>query len=252
MNVPEVPGVSASSLTGRSAGDLSTRAPGQIEYKTRTEKVGFEHVPPELAKFLKSAEILVGTELIAGADAPEAKRRQNGTHYQLLSACWTSESRFVLFEARRELTSVGEGKFRPSGAWTASGTVHHFASPATTDRSVWRHKGAGGAEASATKEHVVTDALDALPPAVAGPVIGGTTHAWLQWRKGWASEAIVASPFIGNEVHVLRAQREGTSRGALKAATWVTEMINATSNNRVPFTATMPNGISPAYRLLGH
>lgn len=252
MTVPELPGASGSSLTGRSAGDLSTRAPGQIKYKTRTEKVGFEYVPPELAKFLKSAEILVGTELIAGADAPVTKRRQNGAHYQLLSAWWASKSRFVLFEARRELTSVGEGAFRPSGSWTASGTVHHFASPATTDRSEWRYKGTGGTEATATEERVVTDALDALPPAVAGPVIGGTTHAWLRWRKGWASETIVASRVVGNKVHVLRAQREGTSRGELKTSTWVAEVIDATSNNRVPFTVIMPSGISLTYRLLGH
>jgi hypothetical protein len=242
MTARNVPGASGSNLVGRTAGEVSTRVPGQIEYKTKTEKVGFEFVPVELADLLRSSGILVGTELIAGADAPVAKRRQDGTHYQYLSAWWTSGSRFVVFDARRDLATAGEGKLRPSGSWMASGTAHHFASPATLDRSEWRHKGADGTGAAIAGKRVVEDTLDALPPAVAGPVIGGTSHAWLRWRKGWASETIVASRVVGNEVHVLRAQREATSRDNLKSGTWVAEVMDATSQLRVPFTVAVPTG----------
>ena len=242
MTDPDAPGASGSSLVGRPAGEVSTSAPGQIEYKTRTEKVGFEFVPHELADSLRCAGILDGTELIAGADAPVAKRRQDDTHYQHLSAWWTSESRFVVFEARRNLARAGEGKLRPSGIWVANGTAHHFASPVTPDRSEWRHKDVDGSVPTAAQERVVTDTLDALPPAVAGPVIGGTTHAWLRWRKGWASETIVASRVVGNEVHVFRAEREATSRSTLKSGTWVAQVILATSKSHVPFTVSVPRG----------
>jgi hypothetical protein len=242
MSAPDISGASGSSLVGRAAGEVSTRAPGQLEYKTRTEKVGFEYVPTELAELLRSAGILVAIELIAGADAPVAKRRQDGTHYQQLSAWWSSESRFVVFEARREMATAGEGKLRPSGSWVANGMAHHFTSLVTPDRSEWRHKGADGSGVTAAEERVVTDTLDALPPAVAGPVIGGTTHAWLRWGKGWAMETIVASRLVGIEIHVLRAQREAKSRDTLKAGTWVAEVIAATSKNRVPFTVSVPEG----------
>ena len=240
MTLPVRPS-SGSRLVGRSGASLSRRGPASISYEA-ADLVGFERVPPHLAEYLRAAGVLVGVEFVADADQPVAKRRPNGSHYQQLHAWWASESRFVAFEARREMTSAGAGRLRPSGPWEASGTVHEFPSGVTATPSVWRHEMSNTPDGGKDSETATDSPLDALPGPIAKPVTGGETSAWLEYKKGWAAETIVASRVLSNRVRLLRATREATSRRALSSAPWEAKTIDAPTVRTTPFSVMVPSG----------
>ena len=131
------------SPVGRAGGTVASRRPGQFDYQP-VDRVGFEHVPDDVVTRLWVQRILVGTELIAAALAPVAKRRRDGSHYQCVRAWWLSEDRFVRFDATRELTATGHNKLKPTGLWGAAGQIYAFASPVVTESSTWRQKQGSG------------------------------------------------------------------------------------------------------------
>ena len=106
----------------RSGGIPAERGAKTLAYVT-VPRVGFAQVPEEIAQALVTEGILVGTEVAATAGPPLAKRRADGSHYQLVTAWWGSTSRYVVLDVRRELAQAGDGRFRPAGAWLATGKV---------------------------------------------------------------------------------------------------------------------------------
>ncbi|MDA8284995.1 MAG: hypothetical protein M0Z42_17250 [Actinomycetota bacterium] len=189
-------------------------------------RVGFEQVPEEIVGALVAEGILVGVEVAATAEPPLAKRRAEGSHYQLVTAWWASTSCYVVLDVRRELALAGEGRLRPAGTWSATGKVFHLPDSVQMATSVWRRSG-GADGAGKPKSQRTDDPLDLLPPEVAKPVMGGQADAWREFGKSWATETVVASRLFADRVRVLRATRQATSRRALDGADWALETIDA-------------------------
>ena len=234
MSVPDRRGGSAPVAGGRRT--PATKSPGRIHY-VDTERIGFEHVPEELVEEMTGAGVLAGELWAAAADAGVAKRRADGSHYQHIEAWWSSQWRYVQVDARRELELGGDGKLRPVGAWSATGSVWVFAVEATPERSVWRYQ--PGSEPTSGRKPPrprARDPLEALPGPVAGPVLGGDSYAWVQFGRGWASETIVASKVADGRILLLRANREATSQRGLGLVDWVVETVDAPSAPPVSFS----------------
>jgi hypothetical protein len=189
-------------------------------------RVGFEQVPEGIVEALVAEGILVGAEVAATAEPPVAKRRADGSYYQLVTAWWASTSRYVILEVRRELAPAGDGRFRPTGAWSSTGKVFCLPDDVQAATSVWRRSGGAGG-AGRPRSQRTDDPLDLLPPEAARPVVGGQADAWREFGRGWAIETIVASRLFADRVRVLRATRQGTSRRALDGADWALETIDA-------------------------
>lgn len=204
------------SVSTRGGGTVAKRSPGSIDYVS-ADAVGFEVLPEALRGALSG--LLLGTELAADAEHPVTKRRQDGTHFQVVSGWWASSERLVVVEGRRALDRVGENQFKPSGEWDASGTVHQFPLGLVPETSCWRFDG-GSAGDGKTRRRKVANALDALPPQLVAPVLGGSSGAWQRYRRGWAQETVVALRLTHNRVKVLCAEREASSLRALAATGW--------------------------------
>ena len=206
------------------------RGPSNIDY-VAAEAVGFEVLPDALRRML--AKLFVGTELACDAEPTVTKRRPDGSHYQLASGWWASTERLVVIEGRRPLERVDDGRFRACGEWRPSGEVMVFPSGLVAASSRWRFEG-GTDRGSMAARRGVADALDALPPALAAPVVGGQSNAWRRYRRGWALEVVVAMRRVEGRVRVLRAEREATSRRALAGADWVVATLDAPIVSRDP------------------
>ena len=216
--VPRPPG----SIIPRSVGLPAKKTPGSIEY-VPAEAVGFEILPVSLRRSLRN--LLVGKVIAADAESPVTKRRQDGIYYQFATAWWVSNERLVVIEGRRSLTRVGERRFTPSGEWSASGTVNCFPPGLVAKPSRWRAD--GHAVAERTQPPSTKDVLDALPPALADPVIGGLSGAWLRDRPGWTVETIMAMRQVNHRARVLKAAREGKSRRSLASSEWQATTLDA-------------------------
>ena len=209
--VPRPPG----SISLRSGGLPANKTPGIIEY-VPAEVLGFEKLPVFLRHSLR--QLLVGKEIAADAESPVTRRQPDGTYYQFASAWWASNECLVVIEGRQPLMRVGGRRFTPSGEWSASGTVNCFPPGLVATPSRWRLD--GGAAAEGTKPPSTKDVLDALPPALAAPLMGGISGAWLRYRPGWAVETIVALRQVNDRAKVLMAEREGKSRRSLSSSEW--------------------------------
>jgi hypothetical protein len=113
----------AGSLAARGSGALDKRPPGSIEY-VQAEGVGFELLPELIHRSVASA--LIGDEIAADAEPPEARRRRDGSHYQFASGWWASAERLVVIEGRRDLERRGGNRFAPAAAWSVSMAVREF------------------------------------------------------------------------------------------------------------------------------
>jgi len=217
---------SSGGLPARRSGSLpAERGPKTLAYAP-APRVGFEHVPEEIVQALVAEGILIGTEVAASAEPPLAKRRAEGSHYQVVTAWWASTSRYLVLEARRELASAGDGRLRPAGAWSATGKGYRLPDDLQAATSVWRRSG-GSDGAGKPKNQRTDDPLELLPSEVAKPVMGGDADAWRTFGKGWATETVVASRLFAIRVMALRATRQATSRRALDSADWSLETIDA-------------------------
>ena len=220
----------------RPGGTPAKRTPGQIEY-VASERIGFEHIPQVLVEEMWARGILVGEVWAAGADEGVAKRRPDGSHFQHIGGWWSSQWRYVQLDARRELLLGSDGRLRPGGPWHASGTICNFSAPFVPERSVWRYQPeSASASGRRPPRHVATDPLDTLPGSVTAPVMGGSSYAWRESGRGWASESIVASKVHDGRVLLLRANREATSMKALAMADWVVETVNTPVASAVPYS----------------
>lgn len=220
-----LPTTAGAPLAHRSGAHSAEQGAKALAYVSAS-RVGFEQVPEEIAEALLAEGILVGVEVAATAELPLAKRRADGSHYQQVTAWWASTSRYVVLDIRRELARAGEGRFRPAGAWSATGRIFCLPDSSHVVTSVWRRSG-GSEGAGTAKRQRTDDPLDLLPPEVAKPVVGGQADAWRTFGKGWASETVVASRMLPKRVRALRATRQATSRRALDAADWALETIDA-------------------------
>jgi hypothetical protein len=215
---------SQGSLAPRS-GSPAKRAPGKIPYEV-VERAGFDVVPDAVQDALWAASVLIGTMWLGTGDLV-TKRRSDGSHFQHLRAWWASELRFVTFNAIRELTPTGEGRFRPQGGWTTRGTAFDFPSPRIPASSVWRLAASEQAGSEPRRVRRNAGPLEVLPPQVASPVVGGEADAWREHGRGWAAETIVACKVKDNKVRLLKATREATSRRALDRADWNVETLDS-------------------------
>jgi hypothetical protein len=204
------------SVSTRGGGAVAKKSPGSIDY-VPADAVGFEILPEALRRALSG--VLLGTELAADAEHPVTKRRQDGTHYQSASGWWVSSERVVVVEGRRTLERVGDNQFKPSGEWAASGTVYQFPLGLVPETSRWRFDG-GAAGDGKTRKQKAANALDALPPPLVAPVLGGLAGAWQRYRRGWAMETVVALRLTNDRVKVLSAEREANSLRALASSDW--------------------------------
>lgn len=205
---------------------LGRRDPGVISY-TPAEVVGFEVLPAEVRASV--ADLLVGPELAAHADAPQTRRRPDGSCYQVATGWWASPACLVSVEARRELHGLPGGRFRPRGGWWTQASSHTLPAGVQPATSWWRHQAGGGRRGQAESQPV-TDVLDVLPAAVVAPLraAGGCrSGAWIRFRPGWAQETIVAQRLGEHRVLVLAARRSASSRRALAHAGWQVSTLDA-------------------------
>jgi hypothetical protein len=209
------------------AGEFSTRSSGRLTYKL-AERVAFDLVPDEVARQLRGQNLLAGPEIAAWAKGPVTRRRGDGSAYQVISAWWAGEARLLVFDATRDLAEAGKGRFRPTGTWTAHGTVYQFP-PGVSAATYTSAPAAGGPQAGTHSQAlaITGDPLEVLPEYLRSPLRGGTAGAYLETTDGYARETIVAQRVAGGRAHVLRAQREAGSKRALPGAAWTITSLEA-------------------------
>ncbi len=213
----------------RQGGDLAGTNNKKIEYVT-VDKIGFEVVPDKVVSALKLHQCLIGDEIAATACEVVTKCRADGSHYQFTNAWWASTRCCTIVDVTRELAATGDGRFRPNGPWSATGTIHLLPDNLKPVRSIWQRSPSQAAASDASKRNknqYTNEALDLLPPNVALPVRGGKADAWKISRKGFVQETIVAMKMVGDRVRILRAVREDTSRKKLDSASWTVDTLDA-------------------------
>lgn len=210
-------------LAQRPPGALAQRSPGAIDYEP-ADAVGYDRLPQQVRD--QMANLLDGAEVAASANDPETKKRPDGSHYRAVEGWWASVSRFVEINARQELQAIGDNHFRPSGAWHVSARVDHFPPNLELMATRWRFDAAGSG-LTPGKQRKADDALDALPPKLAAPVVGGLSDAWRESSRGWAQETIVAARVVEGRVRILKATREATSGRALTSTDWLALTLEA-------------------------
>jgi hypothetical protein len=218
----------------RASGGVTTRAPGVLKYDD-VDAFGFDILPAQVRK--KVVNLLSGSQIAATGQEPVTKRRPDGSHYQSVSGWWASASRVVLVTGRRELEPIANNCFRPRGRWHVSGHVHHFPPHLRPETSKWHFEAATSASKSG-QERRTDDALDVLPPALAAPVIGGSSDAWKQGGPGSVEETIFAIRILEDRIRVLKAKRKARSERALAVADWHAWTLDA------PVVASEPFGDS--------
>ncbi len=231
----------------RQGGTLAGIDNKKIEYIT-ADKIGFELVPDEVVKALKFRQCLLGDEIAAAADHIVTKRRTDGSHYQFTNAWWASTRCCTIIDVTRELAATGDGRFRPNGPWSATGTIHLLSGNLQPVRSIWQRPPSQVAVSNARKRtgnQYTDEALDLLPPDVALPVRGGRSDAWQISRKGFVQETIVAMKMVGNRVRILRAVREATSKKKLDSASWTLDTLDAPIASSRPVSTGKGTGAQP-------
>jgi hypothetical protein len=207
--------------------EISTRSSGQIEY-IPSELVGFEYVPEQVARQLRGDNVIAAAEIAAWAEPPVAKRRKDGSVYQVVAnAWWADNTRLVVFEVVRDLEDLCGTNFRPTGAWVPRGTAYQLPAgisaitySCTPESGGSQKDGAGAATAA---EHP----LDVLPQYLQPPLRGGMAGARIEWGRKWARETVVAQRVDAGRVRVLRAEREGKSQQSLLRSTWTITSLEA-------------------------
>lgn len=237
-----MPRGSATPQTSRGSAPVE-RAPGRLRY-VPADRIGFEKVPDALVWELQAAKVLTGRIWLGFASDVVVKRRQDGSHYQQVLAFWASQWRYVELDGRRELRMGSDGRLRPAGPWTATGTVRDFPTALAPQRSVWRDQ-PSGAGARRRAQRVCDDPLEVLPRAVTGPVVGGRSQAWQILEPQSASETIVAANVTADRVLLLRARRQARSEHALELADWAIETAEVQGTQAEPFS------VDPRQRTLG-
>ncbi len=221
-HLPDNPG----GVPSRRTGGLPERgAPKKLSYVPAT-KIGFDCAPEEIVLELTAKRVILGSEVAATAYPPVTKRRSDGTHYQMATAWWSSTSRYVTLELKRDLVPAGDGRFRPAALWRATGKVFHLPDGLEVTTSVWRRAGEG-TSSGRPKSQRTQEPLDILPPSVAQPVRGGQADAWQEYGGGAAVETVVASLLVDDRVRILRATRQSTSKSALEGAEWILQTLDA-------------------------
>jgi len=224
----------------RPHGGLARRGPATPDYAP-TDGLGFGRLPDSLLRLLRMRGLIPLSTFAVWVDDPVARRRSDGTHDQQVDAWWATESRLVTCSGRRELAPFRKGRLRPSGSWIVGGTIHDLV-PVVPERSAWRYP-SGRASGPLGPPAVVTDEpLDLLPAAVTGPVVGGESRCFLQWRSGWAEESVIAHRVVAGRVRLLRGVRTATGREALTGADWVVETVDTP----VVRTTTCSPSVTPA------
>ena len=223
--MPQVPMPQQSgAVNSRGSGLPAKRSPGNIDYVT-ADAVGFEILPEALRHAL--ADIFVGAEIAADAKSAVTKRREDGTHYRFVTGWWASSERLVVVEGRQMLKQIGDNRFTPSGEWVPSGIVYQLVSGVVPEVSRWRFDASAEAPASNARRRKVESALEALPPPLVAPILGGLSGAWQRYRRGWALETVVAMLLADDRVRVLKAERESTSLRALPNSEWRATTIDS-------------------------
>jgi hypothetical protein len=206
--------------------EISTRSSGQLSYSP-AEIIGFDHVPEQVVRQLRGENTIAGAGIAAWAEPPVAKRRADGSAYQVITAWWADSTRLVVLEVVRELADAGRGRLRPTGAWVPRGTVYQFPAgvSAVTYSSAPEPGGSGtdGDEAAAIAE----SPLDVLPEYLQSPLRGGSSGAFLHTRPKWARETVVGQRLDAGRARVIRAEREAKSQKFLSRSTWAITSIEA-------------------------
>ncbi len=231
----------------RKGGALASADDKKIEYEM-ADKIGFERLPDEVVKALRSRQCLLGDEIAAGADDLITKRRKDGSHYQFMDAWWTSTRCCTIIGVTRELAAMGDGRFRPNGPWSATGTIYLLPDDLQLVHSIWQRSLSQDAVSDAKRKNDIQytdEVIDVLPPDVALPVRGGKSDAWRVYRKGFAQETIVAMKMVGDRVRILRAVREATSKDKLDSASWTLDTLDAPVVSSRPISIGKGSGVLP-------
>jgi hypothetical protein len=207
-------------------GELCTRSSGQLSY-IPSEIIGFDHVPEHVAMQLRRENIIAGAGVASWADRPVTKRRTDRSTYQVIAAWWADCTRLVILEVRRDLEEIGNGKFRPTGAWVPGGTVYQFP-PGISAVSYSSTPEPGGSGKDSDGATVIAESpVDVLPEYLQPALRGGMAGAVLHTRRKWARETVVAQRLNAGRVLVLRAEREAKSQQSLVRATWAVTSIDS-------------------------
>lgn len=89
--------------------EIPTRSSRQIDY-IPSKLVGFEYVPEHVVRQLRRDKIIAGAGIAAWAEAPVAKRRKDGSTYQVIATWWADSTRLVVFEVVRDLEDAVQRK----------------------------------------------------------------------------------------------------------------------------------------------
>lgn len=206
--------------------EISTRSCGQLEY-ILSELVGFDYIPEQVVRQLRRDNVIAGAGIAAWAEPPVARRRADGSVYQVVTAWWADSTRLVVFEVVRDLEDVGSGKFRPSEPWVPRGTVYQLppgisaVTYSSTPEADDLRQDSGGVAA------IAASALDVIPEYLQTRLRGGAAGACLQTRRRWVRETVVAQRLDGGRARVLRAEREGKSQQSLASSPWAITSIDA-------------------------
>ena len=229
MGKPIVPSGGRPPVSG-SGRSLDRRGPGQLSYE-EADDIGFDVVPMQIRKALRSRSLIGSQALAADGRDPIVKRRADGTCYQTGDAWWGDETRLLVIDYRRDMEQIGERQFRPAGAWRVEGQLSRLGGVGGPEHSTWSYDAAGttGGAGRTPKTH---DPLDILPPDLARPVREGVAAAWKTWNSKSADETVVAMYCTNERVLLLRSVREASSRRALALADWHAETLNAPVTER--------------------
>ena len=206
-------------------------SPGVFDYAAHGP-VGFDLLPTEVRSDV--AGFLPSPRFAAGADrVPVVKRRPDGSCYQYQAGWWLSvptsgAGSFVVVEARRELTAVGQRSWRPSGSWQTT-TAMFLLATARPHKSSWRPRsGSGPGGVAAGAPETTDDIARVLPPEVWAPMTGSEWSVWLTtFSGGSVEETIVAALASSERVRSFVAKRSAPSRSDLLSGAWEVETLDA-------------------------
>ena len=206
-------------------------SPGVFDYAAHGP-VGFDLLPAEVRSAVAGS--LPSPRFASGADrVPVVKRRPDGSCYQYQAGWWLSvptsgAGSFVVVEARRELTAVGQRSWRLSGSWQTT-TAMSLLATACPHKSSWRPRsGSGPGGVAAAAPETTDDIARVLPSEIWGPMNGAKWSAWLTtFPNGSVEETIVAALASSERVRSFVAKRSAPTRATLSSGTWQVETLDA-------------------------
>ena len=232
------------------AGQPSSVGHGVFNYSEHGP-VGFDLLPAEVRSAVAGS--LPSPRFAAGADrVPVVKRRPDGSCYQFQAGWWLSvpmsgAGSFVVVEARRALTAVGQRSWRPLGSWQAT-TSTLLLTPARPYKSSWRPRsGPDPGKVTAGAPETTDDIARVLPSEVWAPMNGAKWSAWLMtFPNGSVEETIVAALASNERVRSFVAKRSAPIRAALSSGTWQVETLDAVVVATGELAAGRANRLRPA------